>query len=75
MCVCGSSLFPYLPLPSLSALIGFVAFLSHLHLKTRAPPASNEAKPGDTVGLYVTVKVAIISRKEQEKRLELIRVL
>lgn len=63
-----------LPL-SLSALIGFAA-LSHLHLKTCVPlPASNKAKPGDTVGLYVTAKAAIISRKEQEKRLELIHVL
>ncbi len=60
---------------SLSALMGFAACLSHLHLKTCAPPATINAKPGDTVGLDVTVKVAIISRKEQEKRLELIHVL
>lgn len=64
----------YLPL-FLSALIGFAAYLSHLHLKTCAPPASNKGRPGDTVGLYVTSKVAIISRKEQERRLDLIRVL
>lgn len=75
MCVCGYSLSCTSHSLSLSALIGFAAYLSHLHLKTCAPAATNEGKPGDTVGLYVTVKVAIISGKEQEKRLELIRVL
>lgn len=66
---------PVPPTPWFSALIGFAAYLSHLHLKTCAPPTSNKAKLGDSVGLYVTVKVAIISRKEQERRLELIHAL
>lgn len=60
---------------SLSALKGFATYLSHLHLKTCVLPASNKAKPGDTVGLYATVKVPIINWGEQEKKLELIHVL
>ena len=55
----------YLPLP-LCALLSFAASRSHLHLKTCAPLASNKANREDTVGLYVKVKVAIISRKEQK---------
>lgn len=75
MCVCEALHYPVPSTPRFSALIGFAAYLSHLHLKTCAPPTSNKAELGDSVGLYVTVKVAIISRKEQERRLELIHAL
>lgn len=75
VCVCEALHYPVPSTPWFSALIGFAAYLSHLHLKTCAPPTSNKAELGDSVGLYVTVKVAIISRKEQERRLELIHAL
>ena len=75
VCVCFALGYPLPPTHSFSDLIGLAAYLSHLHLKTCASLASNKARPGYTVGLYVTAKVAIISRKDQEKRPELIHVL